>query len=75
MRARTIGQIATLMLNHLGGGAPTTPAPSTSATPTPAEASKAAGDIDFDALSSEEIDRLIGDGDDEDPLLEAAPHV
>jgi len=75
MRARTIGQIATLMLSHLGGSAPMTPAPSAPAPPTPAEASKAAGDIDFDALSSEEIDRLIGGGDDEDPLLEAAPHV
>jgi acyl carrier protein len=73
MRARTIGQIATLMMTHLGGSAPATAAASAPATQTVADASTAAGDIDFDALSSEEIDRLIGD--DEDPLLEAAPHV
>jgi acyl carrier protein len=75
MRARTIGQIAALMLAHSGGGAPTTTAtPAVAAPQSPVEATAAAGQIDFDALSSEEIDRLIGD-DEDDPMLEAAPHV
>ncbi|MFL6514468.1 MAG: SDR family NAD(P)-dependent oxidoreductase [Chthoniobacterales bacterium] len=75
MRARTIGQIAALMLAHMGGGASTTAATPTvvAAPPTAVEATAAAAEIDFDALSSDEIDRLLGD--DEDPLLEAAPHV
>ncbi|MFL6528502.1 MAG: SDR family NAD(P)-dependent oxidoreductase [Chthoniobacterales bacterium] len=74
MRARTIGQIATLMMTHMGGGAPTAVATRVSAATTAADgASAVTGGIDFDALSGEEIDRLIGD--DEDPLIETASHV
>jgi len=75
MRARTIGQIAALMLAHLGGGsvATTAAAPAVAAPQTAVDPAAAASDVDFDSLSSEEIDRLMGD--DEDPLLEAAPNV
>jgi acyl carrier protein len=70
MRARTIGQIAALMATHMGG---TTAAASPVTPTTTAETSAAASEIDFDALSNEEIDRLIGD--DKDSLIEATPHV
>jgi acyl transferase domain-containing protein/NADPH:quinone reductase-like Zn-dependent oxidoreductase/SAM-dependent methyltransferase/acyl carrier protein len=72
MRARTIGQIAALMATHMGGSAPTAAAPSAAAQPTTADPGAAASEIDFDALSSEEIDRIIGD---EKNLIEATPHV
>jgi len=73
MRARTIGQIAALMATHLGGSAPTA-AVSPGAAPTnTVEPSAAETEIDFDALSSEEIDRLVGD--DKNSLVEATPHV
>jgi NAD(P)-dependent dehydrogenase (short-subunit alcohol dehydrogenase family)/acyl carrier protein len=73
MRARTIGQIATLMATHLGGSAPTA-APATVAAPvTASESDTATAEIDFDALSSEEIDRLVSD--DKNSLVEATPHV
>lgn len=73
MRARTIGQIAALMATHMGGS---TPAAATSpvAAPAPAiESSVGANEVDFDALSVDEIDRLMGD--DEKSLAEAAPNV
>src|SRR3954462_291877 len=60
MRARTIGQIAALMATHMGGSAATAAAAPVAPTTT-AEPRAAASEIDFDALSSEEIDRLIGD--------------
>ena len=71
MRARTIGQIATLIAGHVGGTttAPTPAAPPISATePTAREV-----EVDLDALSSEQIDRLLGD--DEKSVLDATPHV
>jgi acyl carrier protein len=71
MRARTIGQIAALMMTHMGGGAPAIVPPPVAARKTEVETT--AGEIDFDALSTEEIDRLIGD--EEDPLLEATQNV
>jgi acyl transferase domain-containing protein/SAM-dependent methyltransferase/acyl carrier protein len=71
MRARTIGQIAALMMTHMGGGAPAVVPPPVAAPKTKVETT--AGEIDFDALSSEEIDRLVGD--EEDPLLEATQNV
>jgi NAD(P)-dependent dehydrogenase (short-subunit alcohol dehydrogenase family)/acyl carrier protein len=56
MRARTIGQIASLISEHLGGGdksaAPAKPA-------VPVESASVA-DVDLDALSDEEIDQLLG---------------
>ncbi|MFL6583688.1 MAG: SDR family NAD(P)-dependent oxidoreductase [Chthoniobacterales bacterium] len=73
MRARTIGQIAALMMAHMGGGtAPTVP-PSAAAPTSTVEPAAAASEIDFDALSSEDVGRLVGD--EQDPVLEAAPHV
>jgi acyl carrier protein len=72
MRARTIGQIAALMMAHMGGTT-ATPGPAVAPSAITAEPALVAGEIDFEALSSEEIDRLIGD--DEDPLVEVAPHV
>jgi acyl carrier protein len=56
MRARTIGQIGALIAGHLGGATPATmtePAPVTAAT----ESSSA---VDLDAISDEEIERLLG---------------
>jgi hypothetical protein len=57
MRARTIGQIASLIAGHLGGAAPAVPDSTPSAEPAPA------AEVDLDALSDEEIDRLLGDED------------
>jgi hypothetical protein len=55
MRARTIGQIVTLIAGHMGGtavgGSPAPPA-------APAEAATAE-EVDVEALSNEEIDRLL----------------
>ena len=77
MRARTIGQMATLIAGHISGGASTTTspiaAPTPARTPSSTEEPLASVEVDLDALSGEEIDRLIGDS--EDPLLEAISHV
>ena len=54
MRARTIGQIASLIAGHLGGA--TTVAESAPVT-AQAEATSA---VDLDAISDEEIERLLG---------------
>ena len=53
MRARTIGQIASLIAGHLGGAtaAVTEPVP---------VATEAASAVDLDAISDEEIERLLG---------------
>ena len=56
MRARTIGQIAALIASHMGGKAS---AGATAVSAVPAEVT-VAGDVDLDALSDEEIDRLLG---------------
>ncbi|WP_395748899.1 SDR family NAD(P)-dependent oxidoreductase [Prosthecobacter sp.] len=55
MRARTIGQIVTLIAEHVGGGAaaPAAPAPVPQAEPAKAD------EVDLEALSDEEIDRLL----------------
>jgi NADPH:quinone reductase-like Zn-dependent oxidoreductase/SAM-dependent methyltransferase/acyl carrier protein len=54
MRARTIGQIASLIAGHLGGtAAVAAPAPEG----VPAEAPSA---VDLDAISDEDIERLLG---------------
>ena len=56
MRARTIGQIATLIAAHMGGKTATAaPAPAAA----PAEVA-VTGEVDLDALSDEDIDRMIG---------------
>ncbi len=66
MRARTIGQIATLIAGHMGGktGAPAAPEPVAAA----AEA-VTADEVDLEALSDEDLDRLLGAEapSDEDP--------
>jgi acyl carrier protein len=56
MRARTIGQIASLIASHMGGKS-ATPAPEAPAAP--AEVAVTA-DVDLEALSDEDIDRLLG---------------
>ena len=65
MRARTIGQIAALLASHMGGKKN---AAAPAAAPVPVEAA-VSGDVDLEALSDEEIDRLLGaePSVDEDP--------
>ncbi|WP_395746966.1 SDR family oxidoreductase [Prosthecobacter sp.] len=62
MRARTIGQIVTLIAEHVGGtaAAPATPPP------VPAAEAVDAETVDLEALSDEEIDRLLEDEAAED---------
>ena len=55
MRARTIGQIASLISEHLGGS----DAGATAAKPVVVESAPVA-EVDLDALSDEEIDNLLG---------------
>ena len=55
MRARTIGQIASLIAGHLGGAATVSAEPA-SVTATGEEASA----VDLEAISDEAIDRLLG---------------
>ncbi len=56
MRARTIGQIATLIAEHMGGATAERPA----AAPAAPAAAPAADEVDIDALSDEEIELLLG---------------
>jgi hypothetical protein len=56
MRARTIGQIASLIAGHMGGKS-VTPAPAAAAVPAEASVTE---DVDLEALSDEDIDRLLG---------------
>jgi hypothetical protein len=56
MRARTIGQIALLIANHLGA---TTPGAVAEPAPVAATAESASA-VDIDAISDEEIERLLG---------------
>lgn len=55
MRARTIGQIGSLISEHLGGAA----GPATEKPSLPVETAPAA-EVDLDALSDEDIDSLLG---------------
>ncbi len=55
MRARTIGQIASLIAGYCGGKT-ATPPPAPAAAPAEASATE---DIDLEALSDEDIDRLL----------------
>jgi len=54
MRARTIGQITSLIAGHMEAA---TPAPPAAATPVEAAVIE---DVDLEALSDEDIDRLLG---------------
>jgi len=56
MRARTIGQIASLIAGYMDGKT-ATPAPATAAAPVEASVTE---DVDLEALSDEDIDRLLG---------------
>ena len=62
MRARTIGQIATLIAGHLGGA--TTAA---EAAPVAAPTAEAASSVDLDAISDEDIERLLGSEAEPEP--------
>jgi acyl transferase domain-containing protein/NADPH:quinone reductase-like Zn-dependent oxidoreductase/acyl carrier protein len=70
MRARTIGQIATLIAGHVGGTVPSAP-PTTPPIPA-AEPAPSSIEVDLDALSIEQIDGLLGD---DDLVLEGSAHV
>jgi acyl transferase domain-containing protein/NADPH:quinone reductase-like Zn-dependent oxidoreductase/NAD(P)-dependent dehydrogenase (short-subunit alcohol dehydrogenase family) len=70
MRARTIAQIASLIAGHVGG---TVPAAVPVAASIPAvETVDSQPEVDLDALSSEQIDRLLGD---QNLVLERTSHV
>ena len=56
MRARTIGQIASLIASQMGGKT-VTPAPAAAAAPVEAAVAE---DVDLEALSDQDIDRLLG---------------
>ncbi|MBW8755474.1 MAG: SDR family NAD(P)-dependent oxidoreductase [Sphingomonadales bacterium] len=62
MRARTIGQIASLIAGHMGGktGAAAPAAAAAAVETTSSE------DVDLEALSDEDLDRLLGDSSAED---------
>src|SRR5690349_12213936 len=70
MRARTIGQIAPLIAGHVGGIAPAA-LPVAPSIPR-VETVESQPEVDLDALSNEQIDRLLGD---ENPVLETTSHV
>jgi hypothetical protein len=65
MRARTIGQIATLIGEQLGadGDAP--------AKPVVAEAATSSEEIDLDSISDEDIDLLLGGAPQSDDAVPA----
>jgi hypothetical protein len=56
MRARTIGQIVTLIAGHMGAKTIGPSPPPAAATSEPA----AAEEVDVEALSDQDIDRLLG---------------
>jgi len=72
MRARTIGQIATLIAGHVGGTAPATATTPANGSMPVAQPATSTVEVDLDALSTGEIGRLLGD---DEPLLEATPNV
>jgi acyl transferase domain-containing protein/NADPH:quinone reductase-like Zn-dependent oxidoreductase/acyl carrier protein len=70
MRARTIAQIASLIADHVGGTAPAA-VPVAASIPA-VETVDFQPEVDLDALSSEQIDRLLGD---QNLVLERTSHV
>ena len=72
MRARTIGQIATLIAGHVGGTTPITATTPANGSMPVAQPATSTVEVDLDALSTEEIGRLLGD---DEPLLETTPNV
>ncbi|MEY4298984.1 MAG: hypothetical protein RIR25_220, partial [Verrucomicrobiota bacterium] len=67
MRARTIGQIASLLSGHLGATAAAGPSVQSSAAP--AEENISVSELDLEALSGEDINRLLG----ADPAAQDVP--
>ncbi len=63
MRARTIGEIASLIAGQMGG---VTVVPETAADSVPATA-EAPSEVDFEALSDQDIERLVGGESESDP--------
>jgi NADPH:quinone reductase-like Zn-dependent oxidoreductase/SAM-dependent methyltransferase/acyl carrier protein len=65
MRARTIGQIVTLIAEHMGAK----PSGNGSAAPVPAAEPASTDEVDLDALTDDDIDKLLGESapSDEDP--------
>jgi NAD(P)-dependent dehydrogenase (short-subunit alcohol dehydrogenase family)/acyl carrier protein len=68
MRARTIGHIVALIAEHMGGApaGSSAPLPVLPTRPAPAE------EVDMEALSDQEIDRLLGEDTDDAPEAEKA---
>jgi acyl transferase domain-containing protein/acyl carrier protein len=71
MRARTIGQIASLIAGHVGGAA-TAPSAAPATSLTSSEPAPSVAEVDLDVLSSEQIDQLVGD---DDAVVEAKSNV
>jgi len=68
MRARTIGQIASLIAGHMGARSGGAAAAAPTAAPV-AEPAATSEDVDLEAISDEDLDRLLGaeSSSDEDP--------
>ena len=64
MKARTIGQIATLIAEHMGASKGATPVPAMIVVE-PA----AAEDVDLDAISDDDLDQLLGTAATDRPIL------
>ncbi|WP_265593233.1 type I polyketide synthase [Verrucomicrobium sp. BvORR034] len=64
MRARTIGQIVTLISERVGGKSGA--APAASAAPAVVETPAAVEEVDIESLSDEDLDRLLGDDSSDD---------
>jgi NADPH:quinone reductase-like Zn-dependent oxidoreductase/SAM-dependent methyltransferase/acyl carrier protein len=69
MRARTIGQIALLIAGHMEAA---TPAPAVAVAPVEAAVIE---DVDLEALSDEEIDRLLGADDTGEEVSDPDPQA
>jgi NADPH:quinone reductase-like Zn-dependent oxidoreductase/acyl carrier protein len=69
MRARTIGQIVTLIAEHMGASRSAAKPAVPTAIPTAGEIAATTDDVNIEALTDEDIDRLLGDAalSDEDP--------
>ncbi|HSI14073.1 MAG TPA: SDR family NAD(P)-dependent oxidoreductase [Chthoniobacter sp.] len=63
MRARTIGQIASLIAGHMGGKTGATAPAAAAAAPVETTSTE---DVDLEALSDEDLDRLLGGSSAED---------
>lgn len=75
MRARTIGQIATLISNHIGGDGESDGgiAKSDSETPVVEEEELDMAEIDLDSLSDEDLDLILDDSTSADEEAKADP--